>query len=1800
MQLIAQICDTFGIELILSRLFEFPTVSQLAERIEWMLRPNRIAVSNEASISPISRAESLPLSFSQQRMWFLAQLTASSSAYNISTAYRLIGFLDETALQSSFTEIVKRHESLRTTFVEFQGEVHQVISDCIDLSLSRTDLSRIPSEAEKQQALVQMIADAQHPFTLTQSPLFRIHLIRWSEREHILLLNLHHIISDGLSLDIFLKELSILYQAFTLHQPILLPLLPIQYADFAVWQRTRLQGEFLQTHLAYWSQQLKGELPPFYLPTDFPRSQIQTTRGAVQSLAIPEALARAVRTLCQREAVTPFMVLLAVFQVLLYRYTAQEDIAIGTPIAGRNQVEVQDLIGLFVNTLVLRTNLAGNPSFHEFLQRVRQVTVAAYAHQDLPFEKLVEELHPQRIQDQTPLIQVMFQLLNLQMPVPKLPALTVESMEIHTGTTKFDLTVSIFETESSMLAQFEYNTALFRDSTIQRMLAHFHTLLESALTNPTQSIATLPLLTAPEKEQLLTEWNQTHTHYPADRCIHELFEEQAELTPTATAIVFGEETLTYSTLNACANQLAHYLQKRGVKTGERVGLFLKRSPLTIIGMLGILKAGAAYVPLDPDYPPERLEYMLKDARLSRLLTQQSLAANLPAPCTKICLEADWAEIDRENTHNLRHQATPNSQAYVIYTSGSTGIPKGVVVPHCAVNRLVRNTNYIQFNGNDCIAQVSNISFDAATFEIWGALLNGAQLVGISKDVLLSPLAFSTQLYEQNISVLFLTTALFNHLASYRPDAFSRLRYLLFGGEAVDPRWVREILRYPPEQLLHVYGPTENTTFTSWYLVKDVPEAATTIPIGRPISNTQIYLLDQNRQPVPIGVPGELYIGGEGLAQGYLHQDQITQEKFIQNILGPQSGILFKTGDLGRYLPDGHIEFLGRVDRQVKIRGFRIEPGEIETILNQYPVVKTSVVTVQEGEEAEKSLVAYVVPNLDHYSLQHQLQQWQTHYIGQWRSLYQSIYESSQPLQDPTFNITGWNSSYTGVAIPAVEMKEWLDHTIAQILVQKPKRVLEIGCGTGLLLSRIAPRCEQYWGTDFSKEALNYTNKLKKSVRGLKHVKLLQRMADDFSGIEQSSFDTVILNSVVQYLPNLDYFLKVLEGAVKVVKPGGMIYVGDVRSLPLLESYHLSVQLYQVPSSMTQRQFRQRVQQHLAQEEELVISPRFFWALQQHLPQISHVQVQPKRGRFQNELTRFRYDVKLFVGMPKPVITIPSWIDWQKQRITLSDLRQYLITKTPEILGIQNISNARLKQEVQSWRWLGNSPIDATIGQLKENLSTATEGIDPEALYQLSEELSYSIEVSWLNHQRDGCYDTIFQKQNTLAQNSFQSLYTFPIHHSGATAREGYTNNPLQKNINQEVVPQLHLFLRDKLPPYMMPSAFVLMDSLPLTANGKVALSTLPAPIQHNLSLGKSAAVSLTAIEQQLSAIWMEMLGANFSQSNSQIDIYENFFDQGGHSLMAARLLARVQDAFQVELPLRALFQSPTIAGLAECIEKELAKSASTPKTAEQSWAYLIPIWTKGNKQPIFVIPGAHGGEKDLTNLARLFHFLGQDQPIYGLKALGSDGNQRSHSSVEIMAAEYLKEVCHIQRSGPYLLVGECIGGLIAYEMGQQLIAQGQQVALLALLDTWPPSQVSLNDFHRERNLWFRLAHHQKQLLKLKSSQWLPYLSEKIRKCVGLMYPTFDDQVARQHYFAVRYREVLLSYVLKPYLGKITLIASQESCQANIGQSWQPLVTGELEIQKVPGNHDAYLRKYIQITADTLKSCIDKAIISHCE
>ncbi|HEX8853029.1 MAG TPA: amino acid adenylation domain-containing protein, partial [Pyrinomonadaceae bacterium] len=953
-QVISRLNRAFQIELPVRRVFESPTVAALAEQVNSMLRSG--AAPRTQIIKHVPKEGGLPLSFAQQRLWFLDQLEPESAAYNMPAALYLRGHLDVSTLEQCVRHIVNRHEALRTVFPSVKGRPVQVVEPPLLWQLTLVDLSDIAETERESEALRLAVEEAHRPFDLARGPLLRARLWRINTELHLLVLTIHHIVSDGWSLGIFVAELSALYRASVEGRPSPLAELPVQYADYAVWQRENLSGEALKAQLTYWKRQLGGHLPVLELPSDRPHLPATTFRVATESWPLDTTLSEKVRRFSRERGVTFFMTLLAAFQTLLHRYTGLEDILVGTPIAGRTRLETEKLIGLFANTLVLRTDLSGAPTFDELLLRVREMTLEAHAHQEVPFEMLVEELQPDRDLSRPPVFQVMLVLQNAPLPEMRLPGLEVRQLELEGAGAKFDLILYLSESAGDLLASWEYNTDRLDSETVRRMARHFQTLLENSITNPDERISRLELMSEAERHRVVVEWNQTAGNFPPARCLHQFFEQQATRTPDAVALIHQTQRLTYAELNRRANQLAHHLRSLGVCAESLVGVLMQRSVEMVVALLGVLKAGAAYVPLDPAYPTERLELMLEDTQAGVVLTQRDLQQRLSASDVRsIYLDTDWPEIARHSTENPHAINDENNLAYLIYTSGSTGRPKGVAITHRSASTLLHwaRQHFTDTQLSGVLASTS-ICFDLSVYEIFVPLAWGGSVI-LATNILELP---ELEAAEEVTLINTVPSALAELLRMKGVPQTARTVNL--AGEPLQNALVqRAYAETGIEQVLNLYGPSEDTTYSTWALIEKGSTQSPTI--GKPIANTQVYLLDSQWQPVAQGLVGELYIGGDGLARGYLNRPELTAERFIPNAFSEEAGArLYRTGDLARYLTDGRIEFLGRIDNQVKVRGYRIELGEIEAVLSGHERVEEAVVSARLSESGDKQLVAYYV------------------------------------------------------------------------------------------------------------------------------------------------------------------------------------------------------------------------------------------------------------------------------------------------------------------------------------------------------------------------------------------------------------------------------------------------------------------------------------------------------------------------------------------------------------------------------------------------------------------------------------------------------------------------------------------------------------------------------------------------------------------------------------------------------------------------------------------------------------------------
>ncbi|WP_224242636.1 non-ribosomal peptide synthetase [Hyalangium gracile] len=1475
-----------------------------------------------ATIPRADRKEPLPLSFAQQRLWFLDQLTPGSAIYNVPSAHRLEGTLDEPALKRALEELVRRHETLRTRFRVVGSTPIQDVGDGADWKWTVVDLSAEPLREELMRTRV--AEEALRPFDMKQGYPFRVTLFRLDARTHVLVMVLHHIVSDGWSLGVLLRELATLYTAFHEGRGSPLTALPIQYGDFSVWQREQLQGARLQSLLSYWRRQLAG-VTPLRLPALRSKAETAAPRGAVVELRLPPELTSRLRALAQAEGATLYMVLLAGFQALLGRYSGQDDVCVGSPIANRGRRELESLVGFFVNSLVMRGDLTGSPGLRTLVRRARETALGAYAHQDLPFEQIVEVLAPEREAGRNPLFQVVFALQNAPMDSLRLPELTLRPQPYEGATTRFDLEVHLWETGESLSGVIYYDAAAFDAAMVEQLGRRYRRLLEGGTADPDRPFTTLPLAEADELRVMLAAAGERRP-YPRDSSITECFGLQAAHRPEATALRWGEQTVSYAALAEQAGRIAGALVDAGVQRGDRVALSVERSPRMVAALLGILQAGAAYLPLDGSYPPGRLQAMAAGAGATVGL-RDGTSANLPAGVR-------WLDVSEALSwpRTATVPVTGEDLAYVEFTSGSTGEPKAVAVEHHAVLRLVHAQDFLAPVPEDVFLQFAPVSFDASTLELWGSLLHGATLaIAPAGPTAVSELG--DLLRRHGVTVLWLTAGLFHRVVDELPECLGKLRVLLAGGDVLSAAHVTRVLEtHPHLTVVNGYGPTENTTFTCCYRMagrRQFPEG--NVPIGHPIINTTVYLLDAALQPVPPGLPGELYTSGDGLARGYLGHPAETATRFVPNPFADTPGQrLYRTGDRAWFAPDGTLRFLGRVDRQVKVRGHRIELGEVETALAAHPVVRQAAVIVRPDTSGDHRLLAYVVP--DEEKLQGVRQPDGSSSEAQalvqhWGQLFDATYSAERPAPDD-FDIVGWNSSYTGQPLPEAEMRVWRDERVARILAQRPRRVLEIGCGTGLLLFPVAPHCEAYVGLDISEQTVEAV-RAGCARRGLNHVRVERREADQLSEFAGGDFDVVVINSVAQYFPDLEYLLRVLDGALSATRPGGLVFVGDVRHLPLLDAFHTSVELHRATPDTRPDTLWQRVRAARMRETELLVDPRLFQALRARHPRISGVKLLLQGGRHQNELNRFRYDALLHVGTEGLEVETNGveW-DWDAERLSLAALRERLATQDKPVT-VRRCPNARTLAAVLAAKELGNGVVFEAAGALRRRVEqlALTRGVEPEELVALGTSLGRPVEVGLSESGDADRVDVVFHRKGAGPR----AYATRPREVDAAQAPKLATlvNTPALARARLALRQDLKRHLSERLPAHMLPGAITLLEALPLTPNGKVAAASLPEPDGGERPTSVPYVAPRTEEERVLARLWSEVLGID------GIGALDNFFDLGGHSLLATRVVSRIPESLGVELPLRRFFETPVLTDLARTIATARwlgsMQQASTPE-----------------------------------------------------------------------------------------------------------------------------------------------------------------------------------------------------------------------------------------------------------------------------
>jgi amino acid adenylation domain-containing protein/non-ribosomal peptide synthase protein (TIGR01720 family) len=1480
------------------------------------------------------------LSFAQQRLWFLEQLIPGNPFYTESSATRFRGMVNVPALERALNQIVRRHEVLRTTFYDRDGQPEALVHEELPITLRVIDLSaeaRIRRDSEASRLTSQ---EARRPFDLQRGPLLRTILIKLGGSDWLFFASLHHIVCDAWSAGVFTRELSALYEASLTGRPSQLPELPIQYGDFAHWQRRWLSGGRLELQLNYWRTQL-AELPVLELPTDRPRPAVFSYRGQHLTFKIPQETATRLRVLSSSEECTLFMTLLAGFWTLLHRYTGQDDIVIGMPIANRQRRELESLIGFFVNVLVMRGDLSGNPTHREVMRRAKTTALGAYDNQDLPFERLVEELQPERDLTRNPLFQVIIQLHTDQPTNSSQPARSDAALDLDHATAKFDLRVDFFQRDYELSCTIEYSTDLFDADRIDRLAQHLITVYETMARSPDRRVGEMHLLTGTERARVL-RWATRLDAESVTATIDRLFVAQARRMPDAPAVLDGDRVASYGEVHARAAALASELATRGVRAETVVGMTTRRGIGTVVAQLGILMAGGAYLPVDPRDPPDRRRYILRHVG-ARVLVDlgdgEDCFHDFEIDTVKLAVDDPIPSLVPLPAAS---DVGPDSLAYIMFTSGSTGLPKAVAITHRGVVRLVKNTDYCDFGRNQVFLLLSPVTFDATTFEIWGPLLNGSCLA-VYPERRVSLEELQDVIGRHSVTTAFFSTGLLNEIIDNNPELLSGLRQILFGGDIASIEHLRRVAqRFPAVHLIHCYGPTENTTFTTTYRIDPKSELDEPVPIGAAIRGSGVYVVDKYGDLAPVGIPGELLLAGSGLARGYIGDPILTAERFIPDPFARRMGRLYRTGDRVRLNAHGQLEFIGRIDRQLKIRGYRVEPAEIEAHLMRHPAVTDAVVMARDNVGVSgKRLVAYVVMGTanKNNAAQTRWREGEADLVDIWHTLYDQLYSAPKvPSGAHDLDTVGWNASDTGVPIPEHEMRQWRDATVARIREGRPRRVIEIGCGTGLLALALAQELECYTGTDFSRAAIERLRPvLGAATSGLGVQTTLRELeAVDFTGIEPGIFDTVIINSVIQYMPSLDYLLRVIAGAIAATADNGRVFLGDVRSLPHLHSFHTAVQIARSADAESTAALKQRIERAVGLEQELLIDPLFFDRLPAVNPRISHVDVQWKRGLATNEMTEYRYDVVLHVAGGHRNVESQFDLDWKANSLNIARLREILIDANQDMITVRNIPNSRIGTAVEAWASLRSGRAPDSVGELRAGLQASMRAPALDTLWQVANDTSYSAHVSPSRLGECTCLVRYLRKQRVgSAPLKWPGSRPDDIH-DGWT--EGLCNRPAQVAVADRLATSLRRFLADRVPEYMLPAAFVTLNAIPLTRNGKVDRAALPNPDSgFRVSNYMAEAVPRNEIERVLAGIWAGVLNIE------RVGIHDNFFEIGGDSILCLQIVARANRE-GIHLTVKQLFENQTIASLATVVSTLPAIIAeqglvvgTNPPTPAQAW-----------------------------------------------------------------------------------------------------------------------------------------------------------------------------------------------------------------------------------------------------------------------
>ncbi|HWK56128.1 MAG TPA: amino acid adenylation domain-containing protein [Parapedobacter sp.] len=1702
----------------------------------------------------------VPTAETQLEIWLSCTLGGheASCAYNESISLRLEGYLNIKMLEKALGKIIQRHEALRYTFSADGRQIY--VADQYLKTIQFEDIS-VKSEADQEHDLTEFgNRDAREPFDLQAGPLFRSFLFKLANDSHMLRLTAHHIICDGWSFGILLEELSEIYGALVSErEPALSEAIPM--ARYSREMEASVSREnYLETR-RYWLEKFNTIPEPLSLPTDRPRPDQRTYKSRRDDFAIDPTLAHGIKRLGATHGLSIVNTLLIAFEVYLSKLTGQTDIVIGLPAAGQSATGYFNLVGHCVNLLPIRGSVQSSIPFDQHLKTRKSELLDDYDHQLFTLGTLLKSIKMKRDNSRVPLVPVVFNIdmgMDTNVSFPNINHTLISNPRAFEN---FEIFLNLTGSHDTFVLEWSYNTGLFNANTIEKMMTDFEAMLNTVVQEPSTLIGSLNISSQSDRKGTAKIGSSKEQDYPKDKPFFELISEAALRMPEKMAIQFGSTRLSYGDLDFRANQIAHYLQGKGIEKGDIVGLAVDRTISMVIALLGIAKSGAAYLPIDPTYPSDRIRYMLNDSGAKLLITNRQYIGTLTSHGEEVALETLEHESMLLPRHAPENKTKGHDLAYILYTSGSTGTPKGVEIEHHSLtNFLLSMQREPGITSADRLLAVTTISFDIAGLELYLPLTSGAELILADKESIKDARELLRLMDDTKTTIMQATPATWRML-TYAGWETKKTTKILCGGEPLPPDLAKRLLELGSE-VWNMYGPTETTI---WSTVKQIrANELPSVTVGLPIANTTIHILDERLNPVPRGETGQLFIGGEGVARGYHGKPKMTQERFLSDPIDPKRRI-YATGDLGKETERGEIVCLGRLDHQVKIRGYRIELEEIEHQLTKQSDIKEAVVVAREDTPGDQRLVAYVVPT----SAGDRAEQSIT-----WKDKWDNIYhqgirsEADLDLADQNLDV----AIVKQLGNQADDLKdqtiEWLDSSTQRIKQLAPRRIFEVGSGAGQLMFELAAEVDQYIATDYAESAIKkLQEKIAVSPDTLGHARAYVAPADDFSCLNGVKPDLVLVHSVVQYFPDMDYLVKVVTEAANHMDQG-CIFLGDIQGKNTLPIHHTADQLSHTKDNTTVGAFRKIVANRLRLEDELTMDPAFFYRIRELVPQITGVDVQLRRGKFLNEITKYHYDVWLYVNSGHTCVQPTHTESWQSLKRTEELLAQY----HGKTVAVRDIPNHRTTRDLAITSHLeslnDNQAISTLRNRVEASMTHDHDGIDLNTLWDAAIKYGYNAHVRWSTDGTDGICEAVF-----INQQNPQLLPPPPVSIDNQIAIREFIRIPGETIpiIGKDQLLRWKTSLRSSLPDYMIPNDWVALEQLPLTSNNKIDRKALPKPTkqQHHKQEQKTASESQPDIEKTITQIWSSILNIE------KIQPTDDFFELGGHSLLAVELMTKIERAINIRLPLTTLFDKSKFGDFLQLV---------LGKQAEISWKALVPIKPTGTKPPIYLI---HGGGLNVLVYRTMVEYMDPEQPVYAFQALGLSGEKQAFDSIEEISRRYIEELLDNNPDGPYAIAGYSFGGLIAFEMAKQLKAKGKKILLLGIIDTYINNKFETDPSSRTAG---RFAIRQLKKLAFFTSSFFHRPIDTIRyqykrlvdgMRAGLGYENAESVADFAKHFEIyqNYNVAEQMYRIVPLDIKVNLFKAKERIyflEEPKYLGWSNAALKGVNVYEIPGDHHNFL------------------------